>query len=390
MRNDTQEIQSREVSEEWGNRRVSQMGSVLAGKALDIGGAGSLRPYLRTKNVLDGRIDLRDVLWMPMTDAEFDRFSIVDGDVLLNEGQSLELVGRCSIYRGEYGAACAMQNQLLRFRAFDGTSADFAAHLFRFCQQAGKFSAIATQTTSVAHLGSSRFSNLELLWPADRNEQDGIADALTDADKLIYMLEHAIAKKRAIEQGMLQQLLTGRTRLPGFAGPWREVCLGDVLAVRHGKSQKAVEDGAGKYPILASGGQIGWAKMPLYSKPSVLIGRKGTIDRPQYQTAPFWTVDTLFYTEISEQADPRYLYFLFLTVDWRSMNEGSGVPSLSSRNIEGLEFRLPEIDEQRAIRSVLDDAYREINVLQDRLNKAHAIKHGMMQQLLTGRTRLPV
>lgn len=204
----------RGFSADWQYRRVAEMGSVLAGKALNVNGAGTLRPYLRTKNVLDGRIDLRDILWMPMTNAEFDRFSILDGDVLLNEGQSLELVGRCSIYRGEYGAACAMQNQLLRFRAYSETSPSFAAHLFRFCQLTGRFSAIATKTTSVAHLGSSRFSKLVLCWPTDRGEQELIADALTTADNSISLLERSIVKKQGIKQGMMQQLLTGRTRLP--------------------------------------------------------------------------------------------------------------------------------------------------------------------------------
>ena len=69
------------------------MGDVLAGKALNVHGLGALRHYLRTKNVLDGRIDLEDVLQMPMTDAEFNRFRIEHGDLLLNEGQSIELVG---------------------------------------------------------------------------------------------------------------------------------------------------------------------------------------------------------------------------------------------------------------------------------------------------------
>src|SRR5690348_5829990 len=110
------------------------MGEVLAGKALNVKGKGELRPYLRTKNVLDGRIDLQDVLEMPMTDEEFQRFSITDGDVLLNEGQSIDLVGRCSMYRDELGTPCAMQNQLLRFRAGRQTSAEFASHLFRYCQ----------------------------------------------------------------------------------------------------------------------------------------------------------------------------------------------------------------------------------------------------------------
>jgi type I restriction enzyme S subunit len=197
----------------WESRRVAEMGDVLAGKALNVHGLGALRPYLRTKNVLDGRIDLEDVLQMPMTDTEFNRFRIEHGDVLLNEGQSIELVGRCSMYRDELGSRCAMQNQLLRFRAHAGTSPAFAEHLFRRCQHSGVFATIATQTTSVAHLGSSRFSDLRLSWPIDPNEQGAIAAALSDMDAELSVLEARRDKTRAIKQGMMQELLTGRTRL---------------------------------------------------------------------------------------------------------------------------------------------------------------------------------
>lgn len=225
----------------------------------------------------------------------------------------------------------------------------------------------------------------------DISEQVAVASALGDADELISSLERLIAKKQAIKQGMMQQLLTGRTRLPGFDCEWQKSQLGDVLNVCHGRNQKSVEVSFGSYPILATGGTIGWTNTPLYSSPSVLIGRKGTIDRPQYQDQPFWTVDTLFYTEIhSELADPRYLYYLFLTVDWRSMNEASGVPSLNAATIKQVGVELPSLREQIKIRETLDDAEREIDILELRLAKARDIKAGMMQQLLTGRTRLPV
>ncbi len=247
----------------------------------------------------------------------------------------------------------------------------------------------AGQTGSQANLNTDIVNGLQIPVPPVA-EQKSIAAALFDIDMLIATLDRLIAKKQAVKQGMMQQLLNGRARLPGFAEPWRDSPLRDVLTVRHGKSQKDVERPSGKYPILATGGQIGWANTPLYSKPSVLIGRKGTIDRPQYQDAPFWTVDTLFYTEISPAADPRFLYYVFLTVDWRSMNEASGVPSLSSRRVESVEVQLPEVAEQRAIRSVLDDAGSGVAALQSRLVKARATKQGMMQQLLTGRTRLSV
>jgi type I restriction enzyme S subunit len=200
-------------SGKWEERRVCDMGDVLAGKALNVHGAGRQRPYLRTKNVLDGRIDTEDVLEMPMTEAEFERFCIRRGDVLLNEGQSLELVGRCSIYTDELAVPCAMQNQLLRFRAKPTTAPSFAEHLFRRCQQDGTFASIATQTTSVAHLGSVRFSRLTLRWPLEFREQDAIAGTLDDMDDEITTLEQRRDKTRLLKQGMMQELLAGKTRL---------------------------------------------------------------------------------------------------------------------------------------------------------------------------------
>lgn len=248
----------------------------------------------------------------------------------------------------------------------------------------------AGQSGSQMNVNTDIVRGLAVRIPEDREEQERIAEALWDIDDQIVTLERLIVKKQAIKQGMMQHLLTGRTRLQGFTSQWTPARLGDMLTVRHGRSQRDVESPSGTVPILATGGQIGWADRPLYSKPSVLIGRKGTIDRPQYESRPFWTVDTLFYTEISANADPKFLYYVFQTIDWRSMNEASGVPSLSSSRIEGVEVHLPRLEEQVAIRKVLDDAQAEIASLCDRLAKARAVKTGMMQQLLTGRTRLPV
>src|SRR5215210_6350684 len=134
------------IPEDWELLPIGSMGEIVAGKALAAKAPGRQRPYLRTKNVFDGRIDINDVLSMPMTDAEFARYELHDGDVLLNEGQTLELVGRCSIYRGEFPEPCAIQNQLIRFRARSGVSPTFAAHLFRYSQKTGVFARIALQT----------------------------------------------------------------------------------------------------------------------------------------------------------------------------------------------------------------------------------------------------
>ncbi len=224
--------------------------------------------------------------------------------------------------------------------------------------------------------------------PPTKAEQRAIAGALGDVDALIGALEKLVAKKRALKRAAMQQLLTGQTRLPGFKGEWEIRRLGEVLSVRHGKSQHSVVVEGGRYPILATGGEIGRTNDFLHDRPSVLIGRKGTIDFPQYVDTPFWTIDTLFYTEVGPNADAKFLFYQFNLIPWRTYNEASGVPSLNASTIEGIELACPSRAEQTAIALVLSDMDAEIGALEARLAKTLALKQGMMGELLTGRTRL--
>ena len=219
-------------------------------------------------------------------------------------------------------------------------------------------------------------------------EQRAIAAALSDADGLIGALDATIEKKRAIKQAAMQQLLAGKKRLLGFEGEWEAKRIGDILKVHHGRSQRDIAVSDGKYPILASGGEIGRTDTALFYKPSVLIGRKGTIDEPQYISSPFWTVDTLFYTEINEKNVAKFVFYKFCMISWRNYNEASGVPSLNAKTIENIEITTPGCDEQTAIAAVLSDMDAEIAALERRREKAKQIKQSMMQQLLTGRIRL--
>jgi type I restriction enzyme S subunit len=219
-------------------------------------------------------------------------------------------------------------------------------------------------------------------------EQRAIATALSDVDALLGGLDRLIAKKRDLKQAAMQQLLTGQTRPPGFHDEWQVKRLRDVLTICHGKSQHEVAMLDGPYPILATGGQIGTASRPLYEKPSVLIGRKGTINQPQYMETPFWTVDTLFYSSLKGSNCAKFFYYRFCLIDWMQFNEASGVPSLNARTIEHIEIACPDSPEQTAIADILSDMDAEIVALEARRKKTRALKQAMMQELLTGRTRL--
>lgn len=258
------------------------------------------------------------------------------------------------------------------------------------------------------NLSSGIIKRLEVLIPP-KKEQIIIAKVLSDTNALITEFGELIAKKQAIKTATMQQLLTGRTRLPQFSKhsdgtlkghrsselgaipeDWQVVPFKNVLTIKHGKNQKEVESPSGQYPIYATGGQIGNATSFLFDKPSVLIGRKGTIDKPRYAETPFWTVDTLFYSEIKKDFCVKFIYYKFCMIDWMQYNEASGVPSLNAHTIENMLVTLPNLEEQTAIASILSDMDDELKALEQKLAKTRDLKQGMMQQLLTGRIRLPL
>lgn len=219
-------------------------------------------------------------------------------------------------------------------------------------------------------------------------EQRAIAEVLSDIDAQIDALDVLITKKRDIKQGAMQELLAGKKRLPGFSGEWEVKQLSQFLKLRYGKSQSGKQTTGGKFPIIGTGGEVGRTDEFLYVKPSIIIGRKGTIDVPQYVDTPFWAIDTTYYSEISDLVDTKFLYYVFTRFDWYSYNEASGVPSLSAKTVENINIIMPCLEEQIEIASILSDMDAEIKALETQRTKTVALKQGVMQELLTGRTRL--
>ncbi len=155
---------------------------------------------------------------------------------------------------------------------------------------------------------------------------------------------------------------------------WKEYKLGELLTIKYGKNQKEVEDARGPFPIYGTGGLMGHATRPLYDKPSILIGRKGTIDKVRYVEHPFWTVDTLFYSEINEDlVIPKFLYYSMCTINFMNYNEGTTIPSLRTETLNRLTFKVPPLPEQRRIASILGS-------LDDKIELNNAINRNLEEQ----------
>jgi len=170
-----------------------------------------IRPYLRVANVFDGLIDYSDVLSMNFDLAEQDTYSLRTGDILLNEGQSLELVGRSAIFYGPAGVFC-FQNTLVRFRCNATTIPEYCQAVFKYWLDTRTFTRVARQTTSVAHLGADRFATMPFPRPP-RNEQRMIAIRIAQIADMQAAEEAGLRKLQDLKSGLMADLLTGRVRV---------------------------------------------------------------------------------------------------------------------------------------------------------------------------------
>lgn len=187
----------------WGWASIEQVGLVQLGRQRSPKHhtGKHMRPYLRVANVFEDRLDLSDVLKMNFTPVEFATYRLQFGDILLNEGQSVELVGRPAIFRDEV-PNCCFQNTLIRFRAVDGVIPEYALLVFRAYLHNERFQAVAQWTTNIAHLSAGRFSQLEFPLPP-LSEQKRIA---SEAAQKLAEIE---AGEQAIDAGLVQ---AGRLR----------------------------------------------------------------------------------------------------------------------------------------------------------------------------------
>ena len=137
--------------------------------------------------------------------------------------------------------------------------------------------------------------------------------------------------------------------------------LSDLVKIKNGKDHKMLSNG--KYPVLGSGGIMRYVDRFLYNKPSVLLPRKGTLDNIQYCDVPFWTVDTLYYTEVNTNlANPYYLYRYLSLLDLSNLDSGTGVPSMTFDNYYGLKIFLPNIEKQTKIAQILQTLDKKITI----------------------------
>lgn|GEM_PF-1571093 len=174
-------------------------------------------------------------------------------------------------------------------------------------------------------------------------------------------------------------------RFPEFTDEWQAKKLGDILSIGSGRDYKHLNKG--DVPVYGTGGLMTHVNDYLYDGKSVAIGRKGTIDQPQFLNGKFWTVDTLFYTYDYKESVPEFVYSIFQNIKWKKWNEASGVPSLSSSTIKGIKVSIPQKPEQQKVADFLGAVDDKLTSTQNKVAAMRQYKKGVMQALFSGKLR---
>lgn len=179
--------------------------------------------------------------------------------------------------------------------------------------------------------------------------------------------------------------MTPQLRFPQFTDEWQVTRLGDVLTIGSGRDYKHLK--TGDIPVYGTGGLMLYVDKYLYDGKSIGIGRKGTIDKPQFLQGKFWTVDTLFYTHRYKESVPEFLYAIFQKINWQKWNEASGVPSLSKTTIENIKITVPSEEEQEKIAEFLVAVDQRVEKIEKKLESLKKYRRGVMQKIFTQQIR---
>lgn len=171
-----------------------------------------------------------------------------------------------------------------------------------------------------------------------------------------------------------------KLRFPGFTEDWEQRKLSDILKVNSGKDYKHLDQG--NIPVYGTGGYMLSVNESLSNIDAIGIGRKGTIDKPQYLKAPFWTVDTLFYLTALDKHSILFLYYLMQLIPWKKFDESTGVPSLSKTTIDNISGFVPSnSQEEELISALFNQLDKCITLHQRKLEHLNLKKKALLQKL---------
>ncbi|MBU5435028.1 restriction endonuclease subunit S [Pseudoflavonifractor sp. MSJ-37] len=358
------------------------------------------------KNDVCGKVSL--------TRGEIRRFETQKNDVFFTRtSETPEEVGMSSVLLDNIDD-CVFSGFVLRGRPKnDMFTPEYCKYCFTTEAVRNAITMGCTYTTRALTNGK-QLSAIEIVVPP-KPEQEAIAHSLTDIDELMLLLEKQIAKKKAIKQGAMQELLTGKRRLPGFEGEWNKCKLGSLGVFVKGTGISRNQSNSGNLPAVRYGelytkhqnyvtnyfshiSEEVAANAQRVSRGDILFAASGETKEEIgkcaaiiHETDVYAGGDILIFRPAT-QLDPAFMGTLLNTADVckqrAEKGQGDAVVHIHADALSSINVMIPNIEEQQAIADILLGMDKEIELLESKLGKYRQVKQGMMQQLLTGKIRL--
>ncbi len=362
-------------------------------------------PLVTSKNLKNGKIDLTDTYNISSDDyAKINQRSAVEqGDILY---AMIGTIGNPVLI--EFQPKFAIKNVAL-FKPYDSSIGRYLKYYLQ-CSYFLKEINDAQNGSNQNFISLSAFRNMQIIIP-DIDERIAIAGVLSDVDSLIFSLQKLIEKKKAIKQGTVQELLTGKKRLPGYYRKWKQERLGNICDIVNGGTPatsisefwhgrirwctptditscttKYIYDTESK--ITESG--LKSSSATLLPKGTLLLCSRATIGEVRIAGNEICTNQGFKSLIVHENINNEWLYYMVYILKSKMLEKaiGSTFLEISKKDLSELNVVVPELLEQQAIAQILSDMDSEIEQLEKKLAKYQQIKQGMMQELLTGRIRL--
>lgn len=231
--------------------------------------------------------------------------------------------------------------------------------------------------TTFKEVSGNTMKNIVVNVPADKEIQTKIASLLGAIDDKIEENERINNNLEQQAQALYQQ-----TFITNYDPNWKKGVLSDLVTVRYGKDHKKLEDGI--YPVYGSGGIMRYVEKPLYTGESVLIPRKGTLNNVMYVDGAFWSVDTMFYTEMLYSNAAKFVYHFVKSKDLASMNAGSAVPSMTTNILNTMQLYIPDNETLSTFEKIVSPMYSQMQENEEQSKKLADIRDTLLPRLMSG------
>ncbi len=362
----------------WKEGKIKDFADVKGGKRLPKGkqlaSFPTAHPYIRIRDIGKSKVLqlTEDYEYVDdETQKEISRYIVSEGDILISVVGTIGLVG---IVGDTLDGANQTENcdKLTNFKNIDR---DFLYYYLVSPLGQGEISR-GTVGAVQPKLPLKNIQDFTVRFPSLQT-QEKIASVLSAVDNKIENNLKVNKNLADQAQAIYQQYFVAEAN-----SDWPLGHLSDLIDVKYGKDHKKLADGT--YPVYGSGGIMRYVERPLYEKESVLIPRKGTLNNVMYVNQPFWSVDTMFYTEMKQENTAKFVYHYVKSKDLASMNAGSAVPSMTTAILNAMELRIPSAEALLQFENSVAPMYEMMNANENQSHKLSELRDALLPKLMTG------